>query len=348
MSMRHVLSSFSSRRKNGALTARILVIGATMLLGAGIAPAETLRLSTLKMPGSDSVKALEEFKAKVAADTNGRVEIKIYPASQLGDWTEVYEQVIQGSVDMALQSLSSADDRRLAITWFPYVFTDYKSAETSLSPGGTAFEIVNGIVADKGITLLAVYGTGLGGAGFSKPVNAPEDPDAKHNLKVRVWQGGTTHRVMLERLGYNVATLAYSELYTGMQTGVVDGQIGGTAQMALDAFKDVTKTWIQYNDHYEHDWLFINSGKLASLSPEDQKVIRKYAAEMAAKRFAETKAAEDAALAEMRKLGITVVTFDPATLDTIVKVVRREVWPKIVGEVGDDIMARLKQSLNIE
>ena len=165
------------------------------------------------------------------------------------------------------------------------------------------------------------------------------DPNARHNLKVRVWQGGTTHRVMLERLGFNPATLAYTEIYTGMQTGIVDGQIGGTAEMALDAFKDVTKTWVQYNDHFEHDWLFINSAAFEKLSPEDQEVLRRHAATLATERFAEVEqAGRRSRDAGRRHRGRHLHARE---LDGIVGVVRQEVWPRIVDEVGADIMARL-------
>src|SRR5690606_33414101 len=100
--------------------------------------------------------------------TDGRVSIKIYPSDQLGDYTEVYEQMIQGVVDMALQPVPALDDKRVAITWFPYAFTNYASAEEMHKPGGAVFEIINGATNAQNISILGVYGEGMGGAGFTK------------------------------------------------------------------------------------------------------------------------------------------------------------------------------------
>jgi TRAP-type C4-dicarboxylate transport system substrate-binding protein len=327
----------------GNLAAFALVAGIALAMQPALA--ETLRLSTLKMPGSDGAKAADAFAARVAERSKGNLTVKVYPASQLGDWTEVYEQVIQGAVDMAMQPISTADDQRLAVTWFPYAFADYDGAEKALTSGGAVFEIVDDAIRDKGLTLLGVYGQGMGGAGFAKPVEDPTNVDAKRALKVRVWPGGTTHRALLERLGYNTATLPWAELYTGMQTGVVDGQIGGTASMALESFKDITRTWIQLNDHFETDWFFINSDRYASLPAEDQQVLLEVAQEITRERFAEVKAADERALQEMRDAGIEVVTLDPATLDRFAQVTRTEVWPQIKDEIGDDTLAKLQASL---
>lgn len=332
-------------------TARVLT-AATVLLAAGGAAsgvhAETLRLSTLKQPGSQGEAAALKFAKLVGERTDGRLQVKVYPASQLGDWTEVYEQVIQGAVDMAMQPLATAGDKRLAITWFPYAFTNYETAQKSLSPGGAVFEIVREAIDSKGLTPLGVYGEGMGGAGFAKPVESPGDTEVKRNLKIRVWPGGTTHRVLLERFGYNTATVPWAELYTGMQIGVVDGQIGGTAGMALESFKDVTKTWVQYNDHFEGDWFIINAERYAGLSEADRKVLLDTAQEVSAERFEQVKAADAEHLEAMRAAGIEVVTFDDPTLEKLASVARTDVWPKIADELGADTLGKLKASLGLE
>jgi len=320
---------------------------ASALLLGGVAQAETLRLSTLKQPGSDGAKAAEKFAQLVEERSDGRLTIKVYPASQLGDWTEVYEQVQQGAVDMAMQPLATSDDKRLAITWFPYAFTNYETAKTSLSPGGAVFGIVSEAIAEKGLTPLGVYGEGMGGAGFAKTVEDPANVQLERSLKVRVWPGGTTHRVLLERFGYNTATLPWAELYTGMQTGVVDGQIGGTAGMALESFKDITKTWVQYNDHFEGDWFIINSERYAGLSEADRKILLETAQDVSAERFEQVKAADAKHLETMRAAGINVVTFNDATLEQLAAVARQDVWPQIADELGEETLAKLKSSLGL-
>lgn len=315
---------------------------------AAEAGADTLRLSTLKQPDSAAAASAERFGELVAEKTDGEITVRVYPASQLGDWTEVYEQVIEGAVDMAMQPLATSSDKRLSIVWFPYVFTDYETARTALSPGGIVFDIVEQAIGDQGLTPLAVYGAGMGGAGFATEVKDPANVDTDRNLKVRVWPGGTTHKVMLEAFGYNPATLPWAELYTGMQTGVVDGQVGGTAEMAMESFADITKTWLQLNDHFESDFFFINSDRLAGMSEEHQTAIREAAAEISQAQFDAVEKADEAMLQRMRDNDIEVVTFDPDELDVFADKTRREVWPQIADEIGAETLEQLKAAVGVD
>ena len=330
-----------------ALAVVTVLMGGAAMSGTADAQEHSLRLSTLMKPDSDGAKAAQRFADKVAEKTEGRIEITVYPASQLGDWIEVHEQVSFGALDLAMQPLSNSYDQRLAIAWFPYTTTTYESAEQAFSDGGYIDEIVDDVIADQNLKLLGVYGVGMGGAGFATEVDNPTDPDARHNLKVRIWPGGTTHRYLMERLGYNTATVPWAELYTGLQTGVVDGQIGGTPELALDNFEDVTKTWIQYNDHFEPAWIFVNRGLYNSLSEADQKALLDAAQEVTKERFAEVEKADQAFLQQMRDAGIEVVVLDGPTLEKFARVTREEVWPQIQDEVGEDVMARLRSGLKL-
>src|SRR3546814_15314367 len=89
-------------------------------------------------------------------------------------------------------------------------------------------------------------------------------------MKLRIWPGGETHRVLMERFGFSTAPLPWAELYTGMQTGIVDGVIGGTAENQYESFKDVTKLWIQYNAHFAPFYLIARKTTFGSLPAQDQ------------------------------------------------------------------------------
>src|SRR3546814_7860228 len=105
-----------ARTKQTTAVARVLGLASVLTLAlSATAPAQTvLRLSTMAEPGSDHLEYVDSFVQKVKEATGGRIEIKVYPANQLGDWTEVHEQVMQGAVDMASQSLSTKFDKAMA------------------------------------------------------------------------------------------------------------------------------------------------------------------------------------------------------------------------------------------
>lgn len=332
--------SFSSKH------IKTMLAGLVLAAFAGTAwSATTLRLSTLDKPGSDGELAVQELAKRVEAATDGRVKINVYPASQLGDWVEVHDQVAEGAVDMAMQPLSSTTDRRLAIGWFPYLYTNYEQAEKANIKGGFVADIVGQIAADQGMKILGIFGVGMGGAGFAKAVDEPANPDLKRSMKIRVWPGGTTHRVMMERFGFSVATVPWAELFTGMQTGVVDGQIGGTAEMTYDNLKEVTKTWVQYNDHFESNWIFINAKSFAKLDEADQKILEDVTQQISKERFEQLKVRDAEQQQRLKDFGVDVVMLSQDELDNLAKVVREEVWPKIADELGDEVYQKVKQAV---
>jgi TRAP-type C4-dicarboxylate transport system substrate-binding protein len=332
-------------RKFLALSAAVLTLGLTPL--AAQAAETTLRLSTLFRPDSDGGKAAQQFADEVKARSKGRLEVTVFPASQLGDWVETHSQLMQGAIDIGLQPLSTNFDRRLAVAWFPYIAPTYAEAQEVFSADGFAYKLVDDMIAPQGLRLLGVYSAGMGGAGFTKAVPEPTNPQTKRGLRVRVWPGGTTHRNLMEEFGYQVATVPWAELYTAMQTGVVDGQIGGTAEMALDNFKDITKTWVQYNDHLELAWFVINAERLESLPEQDRAIVLAVAQEISHKRFDDVREADNKYLKTMEEAGIEVVRFDDATLEKFATYTRQKVWPQIASELDEATMQRLNQAVGL-
>jgi TRAP-type C4-dicarboxylate transport system substrate-binding protein len=308
----------------------------------------TLRLAHLFRADAAGGKAAQAFADEVKLRTEGRINVNVYPSSQLGDWTQTHSQLIQGALDIGLQPLSTNFDRRLAIAWFPYIAPTYADAKAAYSRDGFAYAIVDEVIKKQGLRLLGVYGDGMGGAGFAKDVKDPATPGVNKDLRIRVWPGGTTHRVLMEKMGFQVATVPWAELYTGMQTGVVDGQIGGSAELAYSNFKDITKTWVQYNDHMELAWFVMNNKRLEALPEADREILLNVAQEISAKRFDDVQVADEEQLKALEAAGANVVRLSPEQLQEMATFTREQVWPIIGEELGDEVMQKLKAGLNLQ
>lgn len=329
-----MFSKFNRRTVLSAAAATAL-----SLTGLAASAETTLRLSHLSPPDSDMDKWAHEFASRVATETEGRVDVRIFPASQLGDWEEVYEQLSQGSVDLAIQSVSTKFDSRLALTWFPYTAVDYDSAKDAWNTGGFLFNIVNELIEPQQIQALAPYAFGLGGVAVGKPVADPKNPDADHSdLKIRVWPSGVgTHKPLLERLGYSTTTMPWAELYTGVQTGVIDGMVGGVPENAVRDWNGVVDTWLQLNDHFEINWLLGSAFTMANLDEADRAAISKVAAELATERFDAVEAADNGYLQQLRDAGVTVVTYSKDEIEVMAAAVRKDAWPQMKPEIGDEL-----------
>ena len=318
------------------------IVGAAVAVSLAAAPAlaaTKLRLSHLSPPDSDMDVWAKNFAQQVEEQTEGRITVRIYPASQLGDWEEVFELLTQGSVDLAIQSMSTKFDSRLALTWFPYTAVDYASAKEAWNTGGFLFNIVDDLVKPQLIEVVAPYAFGLGGMAVGKEVEDPKNPDADHgNLKIRVWPSGVpTHKPTLERLGYNTTTMPWAELYTGVQTGVIDGMVGGVPENAVRDWNGVVNTWLQINDHFEINWLMASAMSMQRLSDEDRALVKEIGKELATQRFGAVEAADNGYLEQLRNDGVTVVTFSREEIERLAAAVRKDAWPMMKEEIGDEL-----------
>lgn len=306
------------------------------------------RLAHQDKIGSERDMAAKKIAEEISKGSKGRINITVYPAGQLGDWVTVYGDVMRGSVQMCLQQVPASFDPRLAINWFPYAIHDYKSAGIAFSKGGYIYDIVDSIINGQGVKLISSWGLGMGGAGFSKPVPNPTDPNTKKGMKIRVWPGGTTHKFLMERLGFMVSTLPWAEVYTALQTGVVDGHIGSVPNGTFQNFKGVTKMYIQYNDHFESNYFLMNMKAWDSLSSEDKALILDVCSREGERRIKEVEVSDRKYIEGIRGWGAEVVEFDSATQEKFATVCRNEVWPQISNIVGDVVMNKLKAGVGMK
>jgi len=310
--------------------------------------ADMMRLSAIEPPNSTVVQFANNLSDRVSQSTEGELKIKVYPSSQLGDWVEVHEQVMEGTIDLAVQPLSNSFNEVLALQWFPYAALDFESGKKAFSKGGVIYDTLNEALAEQDIQILGAFVSGMGGIVYTKEAPKPRDPNANQGLKIRVWPGGTTHQALLDRLGYQTAPIPWSDLYTAMQTGVVDGAIGATPELAMNNFADIAKMWVQNNDHFEVSFIAVNKPRFDALPSSQRRALAKAASDLSDERFDVAEQEHNKFLQQMRDKGIKVVELNKVELQSVAKAVRQDVWPKIQNEIGADNMQKLKQALNIQ
>ena len=89
------------------------------------APAMTLKFAGQSPADHPASVLMNEISKEVAAKTKGRIEVKVYPANQLGDYTLVYEELIKGTIEMACISVPSQFDPRLELVYINGFLRDY-------------------------------------------------------------------------------------------------------------------------------------------------------------------------------------------------------------------------------
>lgn len=312
----------------------VLTTAAAALLALGShAEAQDLKMSHVRPQDATIDVELRAFSAAVAEATGGDVTVEIFPASALGDYTTVQERISVGAIDMATQPAATAADRRMQISSFPYLAGNWEQARAVYGPGGVVREVMAELYAEQDITMLAAYPVYFGGISLNV-----ENPDAgsvePNGIKVRV-PGIKSFQLTGEALGYIPSPIPFSEAFTAVQTGVVDGVIGSGAEGYYASFRDVTRTYIPANTHFEVWYMIISNESLAGLSEEDRAALAEQAAAFETTRWEVAEA--DQGRNEQRlveELGTTLAELSDEELDAMARKVRADVWPAVLEDVG--------------
>ena len=287
------------------------------------------------------------FNDLVEEKTEGRVVVTGYADGLLGGWDAIQEMVIRGDVEMMFEAIDDAFDPRIAIGYYiPYVFIDYEASQRLWAPGGYVYETLNNrIMIPLGYRALGAWGAGIGGITTSEVPPDPFNPDVPKNMKVRV-MALTACQLTAERLGYMVVGMPFADVYTSIQTGIVDGQQGGGTMQAW-IFKDIQSCYLHYKDYIEPIWMVIGNESWDLLDPIDQQAITDAAQQVQNEQGGKVEAMDEKYMQMLRDYGWTVLVPTDAEWENLQAVVFAEVWPKLTPVIGTNIIDGLYDALGI-
>ena len=309
----------------------VLALCGLLALSGGSAFAAQWKLAHIRPADSVIERDLQAFAKEVREATSGRIDIRIYGSSQLGDYTVVQEKVSLGSVEMSCESVSTQVDKRFLSYILPYVAKDYATAKKNFGTGTPYAKYCANLFDKQDIMVLANWPVYFGGIGLVKAPEAPADPNASHHIKVRV-PTMKTQEALADGLGYQATPLPFAEFFTAAQTGMVSGIFGGGAENYYASFRDLLKCYIAANTHFENWPLLINKELFESLSAEDQKILLEKSAAFEARRWEADQAAYEKKLEEA---GWTVIRLTPEQQNAFAEKGRKASWPELKKAIGD-------------
>lgn len=317
------------------------IITLSFAVSASAAPEMTLRFANQVPVEHTATKLMHEVADEVKEKTNGRIEIIVYPANQLGDYTLVYEELIRGTIDMAAISIPSQFDPRLELTYINCFARTFEDARKVFAPDGWLFKKMDEMSGALGVKILGFQVEGFIGIGSTKPVNEPLNPDVDKKVLVRI-PNMDVYKLGAEAMGYRTVTVPWAEVYTALQTGVADGVDGMTPTAAYTMLKDVLKYWYDLNYSVENFNYMISMKTWDKLSEEDRQIIADAVGKVTLKSIDLAKQDQEKHLQLMRDAGIEVHTYTGDELKPIfVKVVGT--WDKLADKFGKDLIDEFKE-----
>jgi TRAP-type C4-dicarboxylate transport system substrate-binding protein len=319
-------------------TTRRLGIIVTILCAlslAGVVQAKTLKISHVRPQDTAIDKDLRWFSDALNEASGGKIKTKIYPASALGDYTVVQERVGLGAVDMACQPPASAADKRFQVVYFPYMVKSWEQAKKNYSPGAPLRKVVADLYAEQGIQLLAAWPVYFGGVALNREPVSPGDPAAAKGIKLRV-PPMKTFQLLADNTGYLGTPIPFSDAFTAVQTGVVDGVIGSGAEGYYASFRDVTKYYIPQNTHFEVWYLIINKKYFDKMKDDQKQQLQEVAAQFEQRRWESAEADQAANEKRLADYGATIVDISEQEIAAIADKIHKTVWPEVLEDVGQD------------
>lgn len=238
---------------------------------AGSDKTYSLNVSTVLTDTDPIVLGLQKMADDVAADTNGAVEIQVYPSSQLGDTADVLEQAKSGAnVGVIIDTGMLADYvPDMAIYSGPYIFDSVENArkfiETDIFEGWDDELAVHGL-RDLGCNWYQ-------GARSFLTNTKVETPDDLKGIRVRTL-GSTVAQESMKALGATPTSLAWSEAYSGLQSKVIDSVEAQTTAVYGSSLYEVTK-YTALTEHFLlYTGLVISEDWYQSLPDEYKEVVK--------------------------------------------------------------------------
>ena len=285
----------------------------------------------------------EEVADRVAEQTDGHVQITVYPANQLGDLTVAYDEIMAGNIDMGLFTMYGTYDMIVESVYTPFLTSNLDEFREVFAHDNFIYEAVNESLTEQGIKLFGFWPSGYLGLVFTDLQETPEElfdfTIPKHEL-IRV-PSMDSMMASAQAMGFNVTALNYSDVYTSLQTGIVDGSWNGGAYANYQSFRDVISYYVDYrvcNDIYS---LIMNQGSFDRLPDEYQQIVTDVIAEVLDEGVAMIGEQEAESLQALADYGVEVIIPTDEQRASMKDYFVQNVWPTFSEYYGEDFVNQM-------
>ena len=241
---------------------------------------QTIEL-TMAVNGTDNqidARVGDYFAQLVSERSGGNVTVAVFPNDQLahGTASRGIEMIASGSIDLAAYATCTLAviDEKLPVATIPWIFDDYAQAREVIDTTGGEYYAQR--LAMKGMTYLGSFHNGFRQITNSKhEVTTPADME---NLKIRV-PGSVIYMGFFRALGADPTSMNWSEVFTAIQQGTIDGQENGVSITSTSKMQEVQDYLTMWNYSYENDLFVANTEIWESLEPQTQELLQECATE---------------------------------------------------------------------
>ncbi|WP_249158748.1 TRAP transporter substrate-binding protein [Bradyrhizobium tropiciagri] len=333
-----------SQRPAGISRRDLIGIGAGLCAAAATStPANAqskavFKASDVQPPGYPTVVATENLGKKLSAATNGRLSVQMFPSMQLGGEKETIEQTQIGAIQMLRVSAGSigpiVDD--INVVNMPFLFKNMAHAERMMD-GPIGQELLDKITANANAGLVALCWMNSGARSLYNTKRTIKAIADIKGLKFRVI-GNPIFVDMMNALGGNGVAMGYDQVFSALQTGVIDGAENNPPSYVFSNHYTAAKHFTLTEHLIVPEVLVFSKRTWSALSPDDQALIKTSAREAQMEERVLWNKYEQEAMEKARAAGCEIVEIaDKAPFQAAVK----PVWDKY-GPKYQSMIARIQ------
>lgn len=317
----------------------VAVASVGMIISHGVL-AETWRMALGDAEGGTQFAMGKKFAELIHERTDGQVRVDLFPNGQLGSEQDTVSSASMGLLDLSVLAINNITpfSPTVGVLTLPYVITSPEDAKI-LTQGDIGDQLTENTIRDAGVRILSWAYSGCRVLSNSrKPVATPDD---LRGLTIRV----PRNEIMIasyQEWGVNPLPMAWSETFTALQQGVVDGQDNPYITINAMRFYEVQDYITDICYVFSLEPLIMSESKFQSLSPEMQQIVIEAGQEATAYSYdylLETEESIKASLVEEH--GMQIVSPANGEQEWIERATRA--WPKFYDSIGGQ--ERLEEAL---
>ncbi|TCU32265.1 TRAP transporter substrate-binding protein [Rhizobium azibense] len=321
--------------KNFVKLAAGLMVAASFMSAAS---AQTVLKSSDTHPdGYPTVEGVKYFGELVKERTQGRYAIEVYHSAQLGEEKDTIEQVRSGVIELNRISMAPFNGtvKETIVPALPYVFRSEEHMHKVMD--GAIGDQIKKAFEPAGLVVLAYYDAGARSFyNKTKPISTVAD---MKGLKFRVIQSDIFVD-MVAALGANATPMPYGEVYSAIETGVIDGAENNFPSYDTAKHAEVAKNY-SLDEHTILPEVFVmNKAAFDKLTPEDQEIFKQAAKDSVTKQRELWSAKVAESRANVEKLGAKITTPEKqGFIDAMAPVYEKHVKDDVLKKMVEDVKA---------
>lgn len=331
--------------KLGSRIATVSVVATLGFVPSTWASDEEIELTMATEAGdreSPQGMAVKEIADLVAEKSDGRISMNVFYQGEIGGPQELFDQLVRGNIDLFLGWPQTSYDERLGVLQLPYLTLGWDDALEAYSTDGWISDIIDPVLSDIGLKYLGPFPEGFGGIATAETYATTYEEAQEQGIKLRS-QPIFPLPQTIQAMGFQAVPIDWSEVYTSIQTGVVDGDSSNVIYWDYTYFNDLLDYFVHSKHNFSFYTFLMNEGTWNSLDEEDRGIISDAVSTVVNDQFENAQAEDQKWIQRAQEEGMEYIEPTDAEMKAWVERVRETVWPEAEESLGEDIMSTVRE-----